>query len=691
MKNKLVLLLQIILLTLLALHSNAQVASDQQANEVKAEIVKFKNNWKEKLPYDSKFGIIQITQWLNLDYPGLEKVKDAVDVENWERAENTLLTYFKDKYKDFKPSVKALTNIEVEASESALNHYFRGNKDAHPLIYRGANIDWISPAFYNGKEIKDKEWQFIFQRLLWWEALAKAFYLTKDEKYYDEWHYEMVDNATDLLPIANDAPQHIKRGMETYNRCERLKNVLPYFINEKQFDSKTLLYFLYSFYVNAEHIRTVYADKGNHLLGELITVFENGVTFPEFKKSKEWVDETITRIPERMFTDIYPDGMNKELIFSYHSMYLRIFTDAYMAFKKHAYDSYLPNDYLNRLTKMAEIYAYHMFPDNTISQFGDAWKHRDAADIYTKNVSRFAPETPYLKFIATKGKEGTPPPKTSVAYPLSGFYFFRSHWEPDAVFMSMKNNSKYSWHSQIDNGTFEFYAYGRNFMIDSGAYIYNSDDPEEQNWRKWFRGSVAHQTLTLNNEDIKIDSKHIFWKESDKLVILVNENSSYDNLTHRRTTLFIDNSYFLIYDQAISDAVGDVRAHFQLVPCPVTIDKNTLTVSTDFEEGANLIVKNFPTTNSVTLEKEEGWISYDILRKEERPAWGYSYQKTDKDKEVEFLTALVPYKENNKPTELKSTVVTQKDNLIFTLNVDDKTYKVKMNIAEKTAKLIKAD
>lgn len=509
--------------------------------------------------------------------------------------------------------------------------------------------------------------------------MAKAYELSGDDKYYFEWQYEMADFALKNLPIASDAPWFVRRGMENYFRCLRLTYVLPFFIENEHFSSKTLCYFLNSLHMQAEHVRTVYAEDGNHLLGELTTVLKNGIDFPEFKKSDEWIQEALTRIPERMFIEIFPDGMNNELIFSYHSMYLRLFTDAYELFNKHGYAQYLPEEYHSRLVKMAEVYMYQTFPDNTICQFGDAWKYRDASEAIEKTVSRFAPEWPYYEFVVSKGKKGIPPPKLNVAYPVSGFYFFRSEWKPNAVFMAMKNTSGYAWHSQIDNGTFELYAMGRNFMIDAGAYIYESDDEEEKSWRKWFRSSVAHQTMTLENRDINLAPKHIFWKDNEKVTCLINENQSYEGLNHRRTTLFIDNSYFLIHDKATGEDTGMVKTHFQLVPCDYITDEENFSVRTQFKSGPNLLVKNFPVNQNITMGEEEGWISYKVLHKEKRPAWSYSIDKSSGEKEISFLTALIPYGENEEPSEVMASVKTAGDIIVYILRVGDKSYEIHLD------------
>lgn len=149
------------LLIFASLTSYAQDIKQEQIETVRSELERFSKEWQEPEPFNSRFGIIQLVSLLDLDYPGLEKVRDAARNKDWESTQQQLWEYFKYHRKYPKPGVEKLTDTEIEASENALIHYFRGNKDAHPLIFRGASIDWQGPAFNDGKEIKDREWQFI--------------------------------------------------------------------------------------------------------------------------------------------------------------------------------------------------------------------------------------------------------------------------------------------------------------------------------------------------------------------------------------------------------------------------------------------------------------------------------------------------------------------------------------------------
>ncbi|WP_168433515.1 alginate lyase family protein [Pontiella sulfatireligans] len=653
------------------------LVSSATADDVQRHVKHFNMHWAEQ-PSSAEFGIAHVLPLLDLDFQGLGKVKSAAEAEDFVSAEQELLAYFR-QTRIPKP-IERLTEKDALHAADAMEHRFRGNRDAHPPIFRSADIDWIGRAFVDGEEIHDAEWYYQFQRLTWWPALAHAYAVTGDENYFFEWRYEMVDWVEDNLPITKQTPKFIRRGMETYNRCARLTEVFPYMLQSSNFDAQTLGFFLMSFHEQAEHIRTVYSAKGNHLLGELSVVFMNGINFPEFKASKHWKNDAVERLPAMMDEEVYPDGMNRELVFSYHKMYVGLFAQAYEMFSKHGYADRLPVDFYPRILKMAEIYAYQSFPDFTDCQFGDAWKPRFPGDLYRKNLKAFKDDIPYFDYMVSGGAEGEPPAKRNVAYSESGFYFMRSEWSSNAVFMVMKNAAGGQWHSQIDNGTFELYAHGRNFMNDSGSYMYGSSDVEDQRWRDWFRSTKVHQTLTLNNENIALEPELIMWSESENLVALVIENQSYPELRHRRTVLFIDNKYFLILDEAMGAATGTLRTHYQLVCCNYAV--SGLTVQTRFDEGANLLVKSFPQGKALTVEKEEGWISFKPQVKETRPAWSYRMKKTAAEDRAIFLTALVPYPAGAAP-KVEASVVEDG----FLLDVDGREYRVELDVAKKKMNL----
>jgi heparan-sulfate lyase len=658
--------------------------AEPPAAEVERALEQFEADWSARLPpTDPRFGILRVLSFLNLDHPGLEKVKAAAQVNDHDAAEQELLAYFRATRSATSQAVQSVGARERAQADDALRHYFRGNGDVHPPVFRGARIDWTGRAFVDGREIHDGEWYLQFQRLTWWPALAHTYAATGDERYFREWRYELVSWAEELLPLSRKSPRMVARGMETCSRCAAHIAVLPAMARSPHFDAKTLLYFLVSFHEQAEHIPQVYAGQGNHRLNDLAQVFRNGIAFPEFKKAEAWKNDALTLLPKMMTDAVYDDGMNKELIFSYHTMYIGLFTDAYNLFREHGYEQVLPPDYYPRLLKMAEIYALQSFPDFTVCQFGDGWKKGDAGFIFRRTLAPFAADIPYFDYLASGGRKGNPPAQRSAAYPESGFYFFRSAWSPDAVFMPLKCGAKAGWHNQPDNGTFELAAYGRRLMTDSGCYLYGSTAPEEQRWRAWFRSTKVHPTLTLDHRDSDSLPKSLLWSEATNLVVLSVENQSYAGLTHRRTVLFVDQRYFVFHDEAEGPDAGAVRLHFQFAPCVAELQG--LAARTRHAQGANLLVKTFPLGKAPTLEEEEGWISYDIAKKERRPAWCWKIDKQAGDARVAFLTVLVPYREGAAPDVVEASVKTQDGIRVFQVQVGGETRTIGVDFNRKNA------
>jgi heparan-sulfate lyase len=296
--------------------------------------------------------------------------------------------------------------------------------------------------------------------------------------------------------------------------------------------------------------------------------------------------------------------------------------------------------YLERIEKMCEVPMKLCLPDGTNVQFGDAWQGKPGQ--HTEQFlewSKLFNRSDFL-YLATDGEEGQRPDSTAYALPYSGLYSMRSGWDKEAICMVLKCGPDGGGHCQPDNGTFDIYAGGRNLMPDAGSYIY-SGDPEG---RSWFRQTKVHQTLTLNGENSDYVPTLLFWKPGENVDILVVENQSYEKLKHRRSVFFVDKKYFVVVDEAIGEATGDVGIHFQLAPESEAVFSNRdMTFQTNLKEGWNIYVQS-QKQPEMNLEKEEGWVSFEYTRKEPRPTFQYKIQKKDANQKITFYTLVIPFK-----------------------------------------------
>lgn len=588
----------------------------------------------------SDLEIEKLLSRLNLDDNGLEQVLQSVD--NPQQAAKELLKYYRlrnsikhqiarNEKNDFLGSCADEKDFTI--ADNALKHIFVG-QPAYPPHFCGDDIDWSSSP------VPDNEWVWQLNRMYFWDAMGRAYWHTNDEKYAKEWSRQLVDwtrkNPND------EAHKYAWRSIETGIRGYRWTGLFQRFIDSPHFTPEVLVAFLNSCFDHAEFLMTKYRTLSNWGLMEAEGMAFIAITFPEFQNAEIWRTEALRRLNNEINIQVNADGHQRELAIGYHLGCIGWFLRTYQLAQLNSMDDAFPDSYLKRIELMCEVPMKIGLPDGTNVQFGDAWagtpgQHDDRFSTWAKMFDR----DDFL-FMATQGKKGAKPEAKAFALKESGLYSMRSSWKKDAICLVLKCGPDGGGHCQPDNGTFDLYAGGRNLMPDAGSYIY-SGDPEN---RAWFRQTTVHQTLTLNEANSKYAPKLVLWKPSDNLDILVVENASYDNLTHRRSVFFVDKKYFVVVDEAIGTGTGDVDIHFQLAPGEVVFNHEKLSVNTDFKEGWNVQVQT-KNQKSLILEEEEGQVSFEYTKKEPRPAFRYRMNKKSSEG-ICFVTVVAPY-ENEIP------------------------------------------
>ena len=233
------------------------------------------------------------------------------------------------------------------------------------------------------------------------------------------------------------------------------------------------------------------------------------------------------------------------------------------------------------------------------------------------------------------------PEQTSYGFTDAGMYVLRNDWGSDQIYFALHCSPLgISGHDQADNGTFELYAYGQWLMPDTGFYTYGHD-PQS---RAWHRQTGVHGTLTLNGENSRIDGKPLLWQTSADLDVVVVENASYPDLTHRRTVWFVDKAFFVLLDEAIGTAAGELDLHFQLAPGDAQLDAAEHSAVTSFDD-ANVLVWMDPLA-PVLMEEEEGWFAWKYGHRQPRKAFRYRHANPAP---AAFFTVIFPFRDAEAP------------------------------------------
>lgn len=570
---------------------------------------------------------------LNLDSPGLENVKSLS--EQPEEAVKKLLEFYREGGTGHHPLNKndrkkmrnhGANERQMKMADDAMNHYFVG-QSSYPPQYRGEEIDWVTNPF------PDNEWIWQFHRMSYWNAMGAAYWHTGDEKYAKEFTGQFLDwyHKNPLDEEHAYAWRSIEAGIRGHSWMELFQR----FIDSPAFTPELLAAFLNSCYDHAAFLMTKYSTGSNWGLMEAEGMAFIAIMFPQFRDALTWRDEAFRRLIAETNIQVYPDGHQKELTIGYHTGCIDWFFRTYQLAGLNGLEDKFPDSYLETIRKMCEVPMKICLPDGTNVPFGDAWSGNPGQyDNRFRQWAGFFDRKDFL-YLASHGKEGVEPDKTNFALPQSGFYSMRSGWDPDAICFVLKCGPDGGWHCQPDNGTFDLYAGGKNLMPDGSCYIY-SGDPEG---RAWFRQTKTHKTLTLDHKNSAYAPRLLLWDESQNLVVV--ENRSYDNLTHRRAVVFVDKQYLILIDEAIGSATGQINLHFQLAPGNAVFDDDKMTVRSDDPDGWNVLIRALP-QKGMALAKEEGQISVSYNQKEPRPAFSYCLDKISA-RGVRFVTVVIPY------------------------------------------------
>lgn len=647
---------------------------------------------------------------LNLDYPGLENVRTSCKQEKWEEAARNLLDYYRKRVNVIHPDID-LNHLELSEEErkwadEALEHTFFVHYGYQPSFNYGKEIDW---RYW---PVKDNELRWQLHRHKWFTPMGKAYRLSGDGKYAREWRLQYQDwiKKNPLIEITKEEFELVIKGklkgdkenmrfawrpLEVSHRLQDQTLQFLLFNTASAFTPEFLMEFLINYHRHAEYLLKHYTPKGNHLLFEAQRMVYAGTFFPELKEAALWRESGISVLNREIKKQVYADGGQFELDPHYHLAAINIFCKALRMADANGFRREFPAEYINTVKKMIEFYSNICFPDYGNPCFSDA-KLVEREDIIRnyKEWLKIFPDCEWIRYYATEGVEGSPLPYLSHASPVSGFFTFRSGWKQDATVMVLKAGPQGAWHCQPDNGTFELWVNGRNLFPDSGSYIY-AGQGEVMKLRNWFRQTNVHNTLTLDEKNLETtQSVTKLWQTGGNEQVLVTENSSYKGLKHRRTVFFVDQTYFVIVDEAVGNAKGIVNLNYHLCEGTVNVNEKDNSLTTVYEGSSNVKLQCFG-EQKVSLKKERGWRSTAYKKRVSRTSVSFDVHKTD-SKPVRYITVLYPVK-NEKTSNfpiLEAQFLNKKfdeSGVIVEVSVDGKERKLQTSLLQISAKQNKVD
>jgi hypothetical protein len=602
---------------------------------------------------------------LYLDRAGLKGVKAAVDRGDWPAACDELVAYYRAcasgdwlrrpprpgrrvaagqrteaaAGKESEGAVRKTSELSAGGSDSSIavdgeseriladRFTFNSEEATVPRTNTGG-LDWT----YNGPR-GARQWGWSLNSHVSLKQLAQGYFKTGNVRYVrrlDELIRDWV--LTSPYPARKSAtPQW--RGLEVAIRVKQWDEIFYGLQDVDEFSPVARILMLSSLLDHAHYLRNFPNDvHGNWRSGEIEALAVVAVSWPEFKQSPEWLRCAEEQMAEEMSAQVYPDGAQKELTAHYHFVSTRQFGD-FTGLLRHAGEPVEPA-IATSVENMWNYLAYTIRPSghiplNNDSDYLSVRRHVDHA------AGRFGRDD--WKFIATNGRSGTDPGKTSVVFPWAGHVVMRSGWDAGAYWSFFDVGPWGVTHHHNDKLHLSVAAHGRDLLVDAGRYSYVPG-----RFRSYFVGSSAHNVILVDGHGQKGTRKEADAPMPGDSYAITNAydyargsfQAGFQDVTgeavHTRAVMFVRGRFWVVVDRIDTDRPRDIDALWHFHPdCTVAVEQGTV-ASTDPGRGNLRItpVSGLPWRVNVARGMEtpdvQGWYSPVYNKKEAAPVAVFS-------------------------------------------------------------------
>lgn len=435
-------------------------------------------------------------------------------------------------------------------------------------------------------------------------VLAAAFAMTGEEKYADETHRQLTSwVAENPFLIGVNWTHPLEQGIRliAWIWCERLLRGSTR--HEDLFGVKGVLW--ESIFHHQDFIVRTYSRESsanNHLIGEMAGLYAASSAWPYFLESSRWRSLAHRVLENEIVAQTFPSGLNREMAFSYHLFTLEFFLVALDEARRSKNE--FSEQFRDGVRRMVEALPAVTDYGGNLPRYGDGDE-----GMALQLQSRYVPRHTWLltlgsELTGARVKAPTPPPLTAVlmgysatgcpegesdagttAFTDAGIYVLTSRRNTKGEVFVIADAGPHGFlsiaaHAHADALSFTLSAAGIPFLVDPGTYAYHT----KPQWRNYFRGTRAHNTVTVDQRD-QSESAGSFlwtrmantvvesWSDDGQLCALTAHHDGFSDLgiTHRRSFELQDN-LLQVTDEIDGPGRHEIAGYFHFAPeCEVTV------------------------------------------------------------------------------------------------------------------------
>ncbi|REL33771.1 hypothetical protein DYD21_10215 [Rhodohalobacter sp. SW132] len=635
---------------------------------------------------------------LNIDYPGLEPVKTALENSDTLSAANLLLDYYRSgesaKWLREKSYEYSDPDDQEQAENVLQNKITRTGATVEIPTTDGGGWDWN----YTGPDQDDEfgynlnRHRYFFHLLNGWHETENAEYAEKFDQIVRDWilnnpltekgdrFWEVHRTTTQELDW-RDIGEVIWRDIDAGIRMgESWPQAFFGFQQADEFTPAARLLMIHSFIIHADYLQEYHQVHHNWATMEMNGLSYIGLTFPEFQQSEEWIDYALEVMEAEINGgQVYPDGVQMELATNTHWVALSRFENLVENFREAS--RAVPDSYLQHIEGMYDYLAYSMRPDGfqPLNNDSDREDLRPRVLRASENYDRSD-----WKFIATNGEEGVEPDGLpSRVFPWAGLHVMRNGWDRMSHWAFFKTGPYGIGHQHRDKLHLSVHAYGRDLLVDSGRFThedYFSFDPTV--WRGYFRSTFSQNAILVDGAGQDVweriaEEPH----EEGRDYINTGEldfargtfSDGYEGIEgqadHTRAVVYVKDRYWVVVDRLTTDRPREIQTLWRYAPDANAVIEELQVVSNDQGKGNIRVVPSgdihweLEIIEGQTEPYYQGWYSRTYGEKEPNPTAIYS---ANIEGDSVFAWILVPA--DGLVPEVQSTIVNE-DNVDVEIQV----------------------
>ncbi|HEX8163309.1 MAG TPA: alginate lyase family protein [Pyrinomonadaceae bacterium] len=539
---------------------------------------------------------------------------------------------------------------------------------------------WSRIPYLDAEAVGDKKITWELNRHQYFMTLGRAYWYTGDETYAETF-------VAHLTAWMEQNPPKLginwASSLEVAFRAISWLWALHFFRDARALAPDVFLRALKFLYLHARHLETylsTYFSPNTHLSGEALGLFYLGTALPELLDAARWRARGRQILRATLDRHVRADGV----YFEQSSYYHRYATDFYTHFLVLAgVGGDAPDGALRQ--KLASLLDHLMWitrPDGTSPLFGDddggrlvMLDERASNDFraplstgaalcargdYKHVAGELAEETVWLLGAAGArafdALEPAPPAGDARAFPSGGYYVMRDGWQPSSNYFLIDcgpHGALSNGHAHADALAFELAAHGRTLLVDPGTYTYTGS----AELRDHFRGSAAHNTLTVDGEGSSAPSGPFTWRsaaaararawiDAGRFTFFAGEHDGYERLptgavAHTRSVLWLKRDYWVLRDLVASAAPHRYELHFQFAadaaPSIEAGAGGAAALREPSADDAGLEVSAFAAGGA--WRREAGWVSSCYGQRTPAPHFVFGVKAGGAQ---EFVTFLIP-------------------------------------------------